>query len=143
MFGLRRSRTERVRAALKEALSYTDELLRDERLRADVRSAVGHGVVATDRAREASGLSGLTARLAADKELRRNLRSLLDDVDSVGERVRRKTSHRLRNALIVIGGSGAILAAVPSARRWATSRLPRSSDNAPNPSLAKVESRAA
>lgn len=142
MVGLRKNRTEKVKDALKEALAYTDELIRDERLRSDIRSAVGHGAVATHRVREASGLSGLTARLAADKELRRNLRSLLDDVDSAGKRVQRKTSHRLRNALFIIGGSGAILAAVPSARKWATRWLPVSHNGA-NPSLATVEARAA
>jgi hypothetical protein len=133
MFGLRKSRTEKLADALKSALSYTDELIRDERLRSDIRSAVGHGAVAAHRVREDSGLPGLTSRLAADRELRKNLRSLLDDVDSAGGRVRRKTSHRLRNALLVVGGTGAVFAVVPNARRWAMERLPASvnGDNAP------------
>jgi uncharacterized membrane protein len=138
MFGLRKSRTNKVRDALKEAVSYTDELIRDERLRSDIRSAVGHGAVATHRVREASGFSGLAARLAADRELRENLRSMLDDVDSAGGRVRRKTSHRVRNALFVAGASGAALAAVPSVRRWAAKRL-QVSRNVANPSGTTVE----
>jgi hypothetical protein len=132
MFGSRKSRTERVMDALTTALSYTDELIRDQRLRSDIRSAVGHSVVAAHRVREDSGLPGLTSRLAADRELRKNLRSLLDDMDSAGGRVRHKTSHRFRNALLVVGATGAIFAVVPNARRWAMERLPASlnGDNA-------------
>jgi hypothetical protein len=117
MFGSRKSRTE---------------LIRDQRLRSDIRSAVGHGVVAAHRVRDDSGLPGLTSRLAADRELRKNLRSLLDDMDSAGGRVRHKTSHRFRNALLVVGATGAIFAVVPNARRWAMERLPASlnGDNA-------------
>jgi hypothetical protein len=143
MFGFKKSRTQRVKEALREAVSYTDELIRDERLRSDVRSAVRHGAVATQRVRRASGFSGLTARLAADRELRENLRSLLDDVDSAGGRIRRPARHRMRTALVIVGGSGAILAAVPSARRWATKYLPIAADRA-DPSLATLsEARAA
>ena len=138
MFGLRPGRMERVKDVLREAVSYTDELIRDERLRSDIRSAVGHGAVATQRVRGASGFAGVTERLVADRKLRESLRSLLADVDRAGGRVRSKTSHRLRNALFVVGGSGVVLAAVPSARRWAAKRLPLSHNGA-NPSLATME----
>jgi len=122
MLGLGRTRTDRVKDALKEAIAYTDELIRDERLRSDVRSAVGHGAVAANRLQEVSGFSGLTTRLAADRKLRQSLRSLLDDLDHAGGRVRRKR-HRLRNALIVVGAGGAIATAVPNTRRWAAERF--------------------
>lgn len=124
MLGLvRKSRMEKVKDALKVAVAYTDDLIRDERLRSDLRSAVGHGVVATQRMQEESGLSGLTVRLAGDKKLRKNLRSLLDDLDSAGGRVRRKRGHRVRNMLLIAGGSGVALAAVPDARRWVANHL--------------------
>jgi hypothetical protein len=126
MFGFRKSRTERVTDALKTALSYMDDVIRDERLRSDIRSAVGHGAVAAHRVGKGSGAPGLTSRLAADRALRKNLRSLLDDVDSAGGRFRRKTSHRFRNALLVVGATGAIFAVVPNTRRWALERLPAS-----------------
>jgi hypothetical protein len=126
MLGFGKSRTERATDAFKTALSYVDELIRNERLRSDIRSAVGHGAVAAHRVRKDSVVPGMISRVAADRELRKNLRSLLDDVDSAGGRVRRGTSHRFRNALLVVGATGAIFAVVPNARRWAKERLPAS-----------------
>jgi hypothetical protein len=129
MFGFRKTRTENVTDALKTALSYTDELIRDTRLRSDIRSAVRHGAIAAHRMREDTSFPRLTSRLAADRELRKNLRSLLDDVDSAGGRVRHRTSHRFRNALLMVGVTGAIFAVVPNTRRWAMERLPAMSPN--------------
>jgi hypothetical protein len=138
MIGLRKSRMERVKEALKAASSYTDVMVHDERLRSDMRSAVGHGAIATDRMRQDSGLSGLGARLATDRKLHKNLRSMLHDLDSAGRRVRRKRDHRVRNALLIIGGSGVALAAVPNARRWGA-KLPPLSHTAGTPSVASVK----
>jgi uncharacterized membrane protein len=122
MKGLEKSRKVKVKDALREAVSYADDLIRDERLRSDLRSAITHGAVATHRVREASGLSGATARVVTDRELRESLRSLLDDLDDAGNRVRRKRSHRLRNAALLVGG-GAVLVALPRARRWVPKQL--------------------
>ena len=109
---------ERVRDALREAVDYTDDLVQDKRLRSDVRSAVGHGALATKRIRQDGNFS---SRLAADKKLRKHLQALLDDIERVGDRVRRKRSHRVRNTLLIVAGSGAVVAAVP-ARRWVVDR---------------------
>lgn len=119
MLGLGKRQMEMVKAVVKN----TDDLLRDERLRSDIRSAVGHGAVAAHRVRKVSGPSSIAQQLAADHELRENLRALLDDVDRVGGRVRRRTTHRLRNILLVAGGSSAVFVAMPTARRWAARRL--------------------
>ena len=119
MFGrTRRSRMEKVRDALREAIAYTDDLVQDKRLRSHVRSAVGHGALATKRLRHDGNFS---SRLAADKKLRKHLQALLDDIERVGDRVRRKRSHRVRNTLLIAAGSGAVVAAVP-ARRWVVDR---------------------
>jgi hypothetical protein len=125
MIGLRKSRMERVKDALAAAASYTNVMVHDERLRSDMQSAVGHGAIATDRVRQDSRRSGsgLSARLATDRKLRKNLRSMLHDLDSAGRRLRRKKDHRVRNALLLIGGSGIALAAAPNARRW-VAKLP-------------------
>jgi hypothetical protein len=114
----RRTRMERVKGALKEAASYTDELARDGRLRSDVESAVGHGAAVRDRIRQDIGAARITSRLAGDRKLRKNLRALLDDLDSATERVQRRRSHRVRNALLLIGGTGVVVAAIPDTRRW-------------------------
>lgn len=128
----RRSRRERVQEILKRAASYTEDVLRDEQLRSSIRSAAGHAAVAAERVREDSGLSGFAARVERDSQLRKNLRSLLDDLDSAGERVRRKERHRLRNVLLIIGGTGVTLAAIPNTRRWVASHMPTSANGGPS-----------
>ena len=124
MLGLtRQSRMEKVKDALAEVVTYTDELVRDERLRSHVRSAVDHGAAATGRLRHDIGAGNVTSRLAADKKLRKNLRALLDDIDRAGDRLRRKRTHRVRNALLIVAGTGAAVAVVPNARRWVADRM--------------------
>ena len=119
MFGrTRQSRREKLRDALREAVVYTDDLVQDKRLRSHVRSAVDHGALATKRLHHDGNFN---SRLAADKKLRKHLQALLDDIERVGDRVRRKRSHRVRNALLIVAGSGAVVAAVP-ARRWVVDR---------------------
>jgi hypothetical protein len=136
MFGLtRKSRTEKVKDALREAASYTDELVRDRRLHSDIRSAIDHGAVVTERVRRDVGLSTTTSRLVRDRKLRKNLSSLLRDLDRAGERVRRRRVHRVRNALLMLGGTGVVLAAVPNTRRWVAGHVP-AARNGPVPSVA-------
>jgi hypothetical protein len=123
MLGLTtKSRTEKVKDALTDAISYTDELVRDKRLRSNLRSAAAHGAKARDRFRTniRDGLS--TSRLANDRKLRQHVRALLDDLESAGDRVRRKRSHRVRNAFLIVAGTGAAIVAVPNARRRISSR---------------------
>jgi hypothetical protein len=125
MFGLtRKSRMEKVKDVLKVAASYTDQLARDRRLRSDLRSAVDHGAAVTERVRRDLGLSRTTSRLAGDKKLRKNLGSLLNDLDRASDRVGRKRGHRARNALLLLGGTGMVLAVVPNTRRWVANHVP-------------------
>jgi hypothetical protein len=118
----RQSQVDKAKEILREVVSYADEVVRDERLRADIQAAVGHGSKASNRVKRDIDAGGITTRLAADKKLRKNLRALLDDLDSASERMLRKKGHRVRNALLIIGSAGAVLAAVPNARRWLASR---------------------
>ena len=123
MFGLTtKSRSEKVKEALTDTISYTQEIARDKRLRSNLRSAAAHGAKVRDRFRTniRDGLS--TSRLANDKKLRKHVRALLEDLESAGERARRKRSHRIRNAFLVAAGTGAAVVAVPNARRWIASR---------------------
>lgn len=124
MFGrTRQNRMESIRDALGEAVAYTDDLVQDKRLRSHVRSAVDHGAFATKVLRHDGSFS---SRMAADKKLRKHLEALLDDIERVGDRMRRKRSHRVRNALLIVAGSGAVVAVVPNARRWVVDRMPAS-----------------
>jgi hypothetical protein len=120
MLKLRSDQMERATGALRDAVTYADEIIRDERLRADILAAIGHGSEAGDRIRKDIDDAGIAKRLAADEKLRKKLRQTLDDLDNVGERLRRKQRHRIRNVALIIAGAGAVAAIAPSARRWLT-----------------------
>jgi hypothetical protein len=132
MFSLtRQSRIEKAKDVLRETIRYADELVRDQKLRSDVRAAVEHGTRAGERVRDDIDSGGIAARLAADKKLRTELRAALDDLDRAADRVRRKRSHKVRNALLVVVGAGAAVAVVPSARRWVADQVSPNGDVPP------------
>jgi signal transduction protein with GAF and PtsI domain len=132
MLGLtRKSRMERVRGVLGESLSYTNDLVHDKRLRSDVRSAIDHGSEAKDRFREDIGAERMAARLMTDRKLRKNLRALIDDIDRVSDRMRRRRSHRVRNAILIVAGTGAAVAIISPARRWVGSQVSGSTNDEP------------
>src|SRR5215831_2162502 len=82
MLGLRESKTKKTKDMLNDVISYADDLVHDERMRADLRSALDHGLAASQRLREDSGVVGLGERLESDKKLRKSIRAMLDDLDS-------------------------------------------------------------
>jgi hypothetical protein len=126
----RETQMDKARKTLRELVSYADVIVRDERLRADIRAAAGHGAKASERVKKDVDAAGITSRLAADKRLRRNLRAMLDDLDNASDRVRRKKSHRARSVLLVLLGAAAALAAVPKVRLWLSGRLPEATGGA-------------
>ena len=113
------ARWTKAKGTLRDVVSYADEVIRDERIRADIRAAVGHGSRAGARVKEdVNAGDGITTRLASNKKLRRDLRRMLDDLDSAGERMRRRKTHRVRNVLLIVASAGAALAVIPSIRQW-------------------------
>jgi len=118
----------RLKRRAKDVAVYLDELIRDEHLRANIASAAGHGFVAAERIRKGSGLAGAGDRIASDAELRKNVKALLHDLDEAGARVQRKPTHRLRNAVLVLGAGGSVLAITAYARRVLAKPSTRSSD---------------
>ena len=64
--GLSKEPRERVQEMLKNAASYTEDVLRDQQLRSNIRSAAGHAAVAAERVRQNSGLSEFAARVERD-----------------------------------------------------------------------------
>jgi len=109
---------DRVTKKVRDALTYVDELARDDRLRSDVGSAVGHGIAAADRARKGSGLAGVGDRLMSDAKLRKNVRALMHDLDNAADRLRHRRSRRLRNRILLFGLAGGTAVLIGS-------RLPR------------------
>ena len=127
MLGLtRETQMDKAKKTLRNVVSYVEDVTADERLRADVRDAAVHGAKASERVRKDLDGDGITSRLADDKKLRKNLRAMLDDLDSAADRVRGKKRHRTRNILVLFG---AIAAAFLVARLWLSGRL---SDTSPD-----------
>ena len=123
MLGItKESRTEKAKKTTQDVVSYLQEIVRDERLRTDMRAAVDHGAEASNRVRKAIEVDGMTTRLASDRKLRKNLRAMLDDLGNAGGRMRRKKTHRVRNALVMLAGGVAALLALPKIRPWLTAR---------------------
>ena len=118
MFTLtRRSPMDKAKGTLRDVASYADEVIRDEKLRADILAAIGHGAEAGDRLREDINAGGIASRLASDRKLRRKLRATLDDLDNASDRLRRRRRHYVRNIALIVAGAGAVAAIVPKARR--------------------------
>lgn len=114
----RQGQMERMKAAVRDAVAYADEIAADEKLRSDLRSAIAHGTEARDRIRKDMNGGGLSSRLAQDRKLRKKLRAMLDDLDSASDRMRRRKRHRLRKVLAVLGGVAVVAALAATARGW-------------------------
>jgi len=114
----RDTQMDKAKRTMRDVVKYAQEVAQDERLRADVSAALGHGSKAGDRLKQDIESGGIYSRLADDKKLRKNLRAMLDDLDAAGDRLRRKESHRLRNAVLVVGGVVAAAVALPRLRSW-------------------------
>jgi uncharacterized membrane protein len=95
------------------------QLASDRKFRKRLLAASVHGVRARRRAWLQVGQIGRALRLLGDRELRRELRQMIRDVEAAWRRVERKRSHRLRNTLLLVGGAAAGTAAVatPQLRR--------------------------
>ena len=133
MLGLRESKTKKTKDMLNDVISYADDLVHDERMRADLRSALDHGLAASQRLREDAGVVGLGERIESDKKLRKSIRAMLDDLDSAADRARRRTSHRLRNTMLVLTGAGVAMMGIVRGRRWVSAHWSTSEVHASSP----------
>jgi len=114
----RESQIEKATNMMRDVVKYASEVAQDQRLRSDVRAALAHGSTASERLKKDIDAGNIYTRLAGDKKLRRNLRAMLDDFDNAGSRMRRKRSHRIRNAVLVIAGAVGAALALPRVRPW-------------------------
>ena len=115
------SQMDKAKRTLQDIVRHAQQVVGDERLRADVGAALAHGSKATDQLKKDIQAGGIYSRLAADKKLRKNLRAMLDDLDAASNRVRRK-SHRLRNFVLMLAGVVASAVAFPKIRARLTQR---------------------
>src|SRR3954451_7476679 len=102
MFGRSKTTVLKDNAASGKDLALA--LSRDKKFRKQLLSALGHGAVAKRRAIRNIGLTAVAARLASDKQLRRELSTMSKNLQGAWGRVEKKRSHRLRTTLLVLGG---------------------------------------
>jgi uncharacterized membrane protein len=114
----RNGRGQAVIGAAEELSSYGGEVLEDEKARGRLVAALSAGLAARQRAKRQTGLSGLLRRLAEDPAFRADAMAVVASLQQVRQRVDRRRSHKLRNALLFLGGAGAATAvvAVPAVR---------------------------
>lgn len=109
---------DKAKRTMRDLVKHAQGVAQNERLRAELGAALAHGSEAGSRLKKDVDAGAIYTRLADDNKLRKSLRAMLDDLDSAGDRLRRKESHRLRNVLVVIAGVVAAAVAVPKIRSW-------------------------
>ena len=118
MFRRRRNARDQVVEAATAVVPFAGRMADDKKFRDRVMAALEHAEAARRRALPATGMAATIARLTTDDDLQRHLRDMREALDKAQKRVRRKKqSHKLRNTLIVVGGTGAAIAAVPVLRQ--------------------------
>jgi tetrahydromethanopterin S-methyltransferase subunit F len=131
----RDTQMDKAKRTVNDVARYVQEVAQDERLRANVSSALAHGSKAGERLQKGIDAGGISHKLASDRKLRRNLRAMLDDLDEASDRVRRKQSHRLRNFLLMLAGVVGVAVALPKIRPLLAKRTDvfGTSDTEPEP----------
>jgi uncharacterized membrane protein len=122
---LRRKKTTEVKDSLVSGAELVAALAADKKFRDQLLAAVSHGERARVRAARRVGRLAAARRLVADDELRRELTEAVASLRRAWLQLQAKRSHRLRNTLLVLGGTGAAAVGVlPQSRRWLARRLP-------------------
>ena len=105
MFG--RSKTQAVMDHAATSKDFALALSRDKKFRKQLLSAVGHGAKAKRRASSRVGFTAAASRLVGDKQLKRELQTMIKDLQHAWGRVEQKRSHKVRNTMLVLGGGAA------------------------------------
>ena len=109
--------------ALDSVSPYVDRLAHDEKLRQRLGAAVTAGAAARQRAKRQAGFLGLATMMATDPVLRAQVSEVIAQLQKARGRMEKTRSHKLRNVMLLLAGTGAVIAAVPSLRSTVMSKV--------------------
>jgi hypothetical protein len=95
---------DRAKDRAGEMRPYIERALKDERVREDVKSAIGTAREIYDQLVGGRALTTAAARVATDKEIQQNLRDAIEDLRDAADRIQGKDTHAARNATLLLTG---------------------------------------
>lgn len=114
--------TDRARDRAYDARPYIERALKDERVREDVKSAIGTAREIYEQLMGGRAITSVASRVATDKEIQESLRDAIDDLRDAAERIQGKGAHKSRNSTLLLAGIvlGILFNPVtgPGTRRW-------------------------
>ncbi len=121
-----RTKTQAIKNKAAGATDLTTALARDKKFHKQLLSALSHGTIARRRAARRLGFMAAVSRLSTDHKLRNELRKMTKNLEKAWTRIEKKRSHKLRNSLLVVAGTGgAVAAALPQVRKRLMATRPR------------------
>lgn len=96
--------TEKLSDTVETLRPYVDRALKDEDFRNDLQDALETARGLYGNLQKRNGLTAGAAKLATDKDSQDQLRRMLEDLQSAGDRLKgKKDSHKARNTLLLAG----------------------------------------
>jgi hypothetical protein len=118
---------DRAKDRAGEMRPYIERALKDERVREDVKSAIGTAREIYDQLVGGRALTTAAARVATDKEIQQNLRDAIEDLRDAADRIQGKDTHAARNATLLLTGIalGILFNPItgPGTRRWLQDKI--------------------
>jgi hypothetical protein len=112
----------KLRDRASDARPYLERALKDERVREDVKSAIGTAREIYDELLGGRAVTSMAARVATDKEIQQSLREAIEDLRDAADRVQGGGTHKGRNTTLLLTGIvlGVLFNPVtgPGTRRW-------------------------
>lgn len=118
---------EKVSDAASTVKPYVDRALHDEELRENVRNAYESARSIYNELIGGRRVTGIAARVATDKDIQEELRSVVAELRQAADRVQGREEHPGRNGMLLFVGIvlGALFNPIsgPKTREWLSNRL--------------------
>src|SRR5205809_6989821 len=115
------------KTSVSDVRPYVERAIKDEEFRDNLKNAFTAARDVYDELMGPRGVSGKAARVAADQDVRDNLRSAIEELRSAAARIQQGPTHKARNTLLVAAVAPGILLfnphTGPRARNWLTDPL--------------------